>query len=483
VTDHPVGTRVNLFEFGYLRLTPHQYRWGRTVAKGNAHVINPGPPEKATWAHAGAEEFGGETCDVVASADRAERLWVGRVSGRVRGVMSYRGGEKVTPNELIRFDDYREVAPGVWLPFRETRGFVHSSETVPGKSLLRRSELVVEEARTDADLTEDSARLLPKEGDRVQDQRFATPVDYKYGDRRTDDAIRAKADEQYRKQLQSQEEIVRALKPIAAMVGKPAPELPAGGWVGGRRPDLAGKPYLVHFWATTCGPCKGDNPRLKKLSEQGLTVVGLHPPGVPADELERVIRDQSMPYPTLVGDGKDGGYPFAVFPYCVLVDARGRVATHGFLSELTPAVESALLIQEFARKAAPQLAASRWLNAPDELALAKLKGKVVLLDFWGQWCGPCVESLPDVERLHAEFKDRGLVVIGVHSAKESGRLDEFLKAKRVTFPVMIDHGETAERYRIDSWPRYVLISKSGAVVWGFTHEPPTPARVADLLGE
>jgi thiol-disulfide isomerase/thioredoxin len=118
--------------------------------------------------------------------------------------------------------------------------------------------------------------------------------------------------------------------------------LPADGWVGGRRPELAGKPYLVHFWATTCGPCKGDYPRLKKLAERGLTVVGLHPSGAPAGEVEKVIRDQSMPYPTLVSDGKDGGYIFAVFPYCVLVDARGRVAAHGFLDDLTAAIEKAL---------------------------------------------------------------------------------------------------------------------------------------------
>jgi hypothetical protein len=83
-------------------------------------------------------------------------------------------------------------------------------------------------------------------------------------------------------------------------------------------------------------------PRLKTLAEQGAAVVGVHPAGTPAEDVEQVIRDQKLGYPTFLAAGKDadaknpkiGGYPAGVFPYYVLVDARGRVAGHGFLSEL-----------------------------------------------------------------------------------------------------------------------------------------------------
>ena len=169
VPDHPAGTLINLFDLGYLRLTPHNYRWGRTVPR-TCHQMTPRAPEKATWQHAGVEKFGDETCDVVESNGAGgARLWISQKSGRVRGLLTY-PFERPEPNELVQFDDYREVAPGVWLPYREIRSFPQASET-PGKHVLRRSELVVKEVRTDRDLAGRYAELLPKDGDRIQDQR------------------------------------------------------------------------------------------------------------------------------------------------------------------------------------------------------------------------------------------------------------------------------------------------------------------------
>jgi thiol-disulfide isomerase/thioredoxin len=413
---------------------------------------------------------------------------VSRASGRLRGVLAYLSGKE--PNELARFDDYREVAKDVWLPFREVRTHGWASDK-PGKESVVRSELAVTEARTDVDLAERYAKLLPREGDTVQDQRFAAAVNLAHSDKRTDDEVRTLADAEYKKQLQGQEEFKRIVKPLDALVGKPAPALPAEGWVGGKRPEVAGKPYLVHFWATWCGSCKADLPRLAALAEKGFTVVGMHPAGTPAEDVEKVIRDRKLGYPTLLAAGKDGdtnpptigGYPAGVFPYCVLVDAQGRVASHGPLSEMLGAVEAEVRLKEIAGKPAPALDAGRWLNTPEGLSLDKLKGKVVLLDFWGQWCDPCVEKLPRVEELHAKFKDRGLVVIGVHTTRQSDKLYEFLKARKVSFPVAIDRGETATRYGVESWPTYLLIDRAGKVVWGFSNEPPTADRIEQLLGK
>jgi thiol-disulfide isomerase/thioredoxin len=153
---------------------------------------------------------------------------------------------------------------------------------------------------------------------------------------------------------------------------------------------------------------------------------------------------------------------------------------------LIPAAEAELRLRkarkEITEKLAPPLDGKEWLNT-ERLSLDKLRGKVVLLDFWGQWCGPCVKKLPTTEELHVKFKERGLVVIGVHSADQSDNVADFLKSKKASFPVMVDRGETAKRYLIESWPTYFLIDKTGRVVWGFAHDPPTPVQIEELLGK
>jgi thiol-disulfide isomerase/thioredoxin len=388
---------MHLFDYSYLRLTPRRFWWGQTVHPDQC--MSPVPPEKATWKNLGVAQFGGETCDVAESPERAERFWISQQTGHVRGVLSYRftgfDGDKTfyqteavqritgkqfaskqeywkwlsedanedqllqaavascmrcSPqfpsntrlNELVQFDDYREIKPGVWIPFREVRTVPYSSKSDKNKRSLTRTELRVEEVKTDRNLADRYAQLLPTEGQRVQDQRFIVPVDYNYSVKRTDEEIIASANTEYQKRLKGQKEIQRLLQPIEAMVGKPAPALPATGWVGGKRPDLARKPYLLHFWATWCGPCKNDLPRLKTLAAKGAIIVGMHPPGTPSEEVEKVIRDQQLGYSTFLAADTDidaknptiAGYPAGVFPYSILVDADGKVAAHGFLSDL-----------------------------------------------------------------------------------------------------------------------------------------------------
>jgi len=75
---------------------------------------------------------------------------------------------------------------------------------------------------------------------------------------------------------------------------------------------------------------------------------------------------------------------------------------------------------------APELSFGESHNTPSTLTLSGLRGKPVLLDFWGTWCRPCVANLPKVEALHQEYRDRGLSVIGIHSSNGSENLGVFL---------------------------------------------------------
>lgn len=112
----------------------------------------------------------------------------------------------------------------------------------------------------------------------------------------------------------------------------------------------------------------------------------------------------------------------------------------------------------------PELAVSEWLG--EELTLAELRGDVVVLEFWGTWCRPCVERMPYTQRLHETYKDRGLVVIAIHSCAEGRKASAFVQEHRYTFPVAIDSGKTARQYAVFAYPSYFLIDEKGCLAWG-----------------
>jgi thiol-disulfide isomerase/thioredoxin len=161
-----------------------------------------------------------------------------------------------------------------------------------------------------------------------------------HADRKEDDILKL-VDIEYQKLLRGKEALNRFKQPVEALVGKPAPALPEQGWIGGPRPDLTGKPFLIHFWATWCGPCKNDLPILKRMAADGFPIIGMHPAGTPASEVENFLKEFELGYPTFVESNIESrpagrviaGYPADIFPYCILVDHHGNVAGHGMLRE------------------------------------------------------------------------------------------------------------------------------------------------------
>jgi len=118
----------------------------------------------------------------------------------------------------------------------------------------------------------------------------------------------------------------------------------------------------------------------------------------------------------------------------------------------------------------PALAVTQWMNTKEGgLSWADLEGKVVLLKFWGVWCGPCRKSMPHTMELAHELEERGLVVIGIHTQGSAEKMASYVKDEGIDFPVALDaDGKTVKAFAVDSFPDYYLVDRTGVV------------RVADL---
>jgi thiol-disulfide isomerase/thioredoxin len=126
------------------------------------------------------------------------------------------------------------------------------------------------------------------------------------------------------------------------------------------------------------------------------------------------------------------------------------------------------------QNAAPNFAGiSNWFNSAP-LNMTDLRGKVVLVDFWTYGCVNCVNTLPHVTELYAKYRDRGLVVVGVHTPefpfeRSASNVQAALKRHGVTYPVAQDNdSRTWNAYRNQYWPAQYIVDQSGKIV--FQHD-------------
>ncbi|MCU7556783.1 thiol-disulfide oxidoreductase ResA [Macrococcus capreoli] len=98
--------------------------------------------------------------------------------------------------------------------------------------------------------------------------------------------------------------------------------------------------------------------------------------------------------------------------------------------------------------------------------LKDYRGKGLILNFWGTWCKPCLEEMPDLNRAHNLYKDQNVEVLTIHVKNSPQQIKQFFSAldEKVTLPVGLDDGDVLSAYNANDLPNTFVIDKNGKIV-------------------
>lgn len=271
--------------------------------------------------------------------------------------------------------------------------------------------------------------------------------------------------------------------------------------------DLSGKVVLLDFWATWCGPCQAEIPKVqalhRDLGAKGFVALGVHA-SRGFEKMEAFVKKEGLTY-AFAAD-KTGAfyneYSIRFVPTYMVVDKRGILRVAGANKNKVREIVKALMAEpnppeqpvveakwpaiidkelyakkDLRGKPAPALEFGQWLSDKPEL-----RGKAILIDFWATWCPPCLKAIPELNELHESYGE-DLVVIGL-SKQDPVVVREFANETAMHYALACDtEGRLSDVIGVDAIPHVLFISTDRTVRWqGFPFSPEDPLTM-ELVGQ
>lgn len=179
------------------------------------------------------------------------------------------------------------------------------------------------------------------------------------------------------------------------------------------------------------------------------------------------------------------GYATGRRPLAVVSYGISRLTSGGHM------VSSQSVTEETKAPAAPEIADGMWINS-EPLTVKSLNGRVVLIEFWTFACYNCRNTLPYLKNWDAQYRDKGLTIIGVHTPeldreRDTNQLRREVAELGIKYPVVTDQDyATWKAYGVEAWPTVFVLDKQGRVRWthvGEGYYEETEQVIKKLLAE